>query len=78
MDQTLWGEIEDEMYEEVAPAEDSDEEEEEEGAEKGAGAEGAEGADENVDMAEDTGLKTPGEGLLVHYFSLMFIKVVDI
>ena len=63
---TPWGEMEDEVYEEVEPEEES--EEEEEGPEQ-AGKESAEAEEEEeTEIPEDglqsTGLKTPGEGLM--------------
>ena len=62
VDQSLWGQMEDEVYEEVMPEEEEEEEEDEESE---AGKEGEQG-NENMDSAEDTatGLKTPGEGLM--------------
>jgi splicing factor 3B subunit 2 len=62
VDTTLWGELEDEVYEEVMPGEDEDEEEEE----KEEGKEGEEEEEEEEGGEDETaaGLKTPGEGLM--------------
>ncbi|RNA12569.1 Splicing factor 3B subunit 2 [Brachionus plicatilis] len=57
VDTSLWGEMEEEYYEEAMPGEDEDEEEEEEEA---AGQPGQE-MDQEV---EEAGMKTPGEGLI--------------
>lgn len=65
VDLTLWGELEDEVYEEVMPGEDSDEEEE---ADADKDKENEAGEEEEEDEAGDddtaAGLKTPGEGLM--------------
>lgn len=63
VDKALWGEMEDEVYEEVMPEEDS-EEEDTEGQKEAGDAEKEE--EEGADASDDTaaGLKTPGEGLM--------------
>lgn len=58
VDTSLWGEMDEEYYEEAMPGEDEDEEEEEE--EQMNGQSGQE-MDQEV---EEAGLKTPGEGLM--------------
>lgn len=61
VDKGLWGEMEDEVYEEVMPEDDSEEEEDAEG-EKGEG--DGEKEDEEAPEDDTAGLKTPGEGLM--------------
>lgn len=58
VDKSLWGEMEDEIFEEVEPEEDSEEEEETEEQEE-------QMSEETKPNQEDmAGLKTPGEGLM--------------
>ena len=82
VDLTLWGELEDEVYEEVMPGEDSDEEEE---ADVDKDKENEAGEEEEEDEAGDddtaAGLKTPGEGYAHKYIfkfqTLVHQSIVD-
>ena len=60
MDQSLWGQIEEEFYEEIVPDEDEEEEEEETSKDQAM----EEETEETEEGDEAAGLKTPGEGLV--------------
>lgn len=73
IDPSLWGEMEDEVYE-VMPDDidqDEDEDEEEEGEKKKESEQNEEEEEEEGDVDETTaGLKTPGEGYNIYLFEI--------
>jgi hypothetical protein len=59
---SVWGEMEDEMYEEIMPDEDEEESDEEGGEGTTESAENGEGEVGGITAEDTAGLKTPGEG----------------